>query len=45
MKDTFLYVFEYRKWIYKTKKKNAECYDYLFSATNEIFDEMIAKGF
>ncbi len=25
------------------KEKNAECYDYLFSVTNEIFDDMIAK--
>ena len=43
MKDTFyMYLNIENKFI---KQKNAECYDYLFNATNEIFDEMIAKGF
>ena len=43
MKDTFyMYLNIENKFI---KQKNAECYDYLINATNEIFDEMIAKGF
>jgi len=43
MKDTFyMYLNIENEFI---KQKNAECYDYLFSATNEIFDEMIAKEF
>ncbi len=43
MKDTFsMYLNVENEFI---KQKNAECYDYLFSATNEIFDEMIAKQF
>ena len=43
MKDTFyMYLNLENEFI---KQKNAECYDYLFSATNEIFDEMIAKEF
>ena len=41
MKDTFyMYLNIENEFI---KQKNAECYDYLFNATNEIFDEMIAK--
>ena len=41
MKDTFyMYLNIENKFI---KQKNAECYDYLFNATNEIFDEMITK--
>ncbi len=41
MKDTFyMYLNIENEFI---KQKNAECYDYLFSSTNEIFDEMIAK--
>lgn len=36
MKDTFyMYLNIENEFI---KQKNAECYDYLFSATNEIFD-------
>ena len=43
MKDTFyMYLNIENEFI---KQKNAECYDYLLSATNEIFDEMIAKEF
>jgi len=41
MKDTFyMYLNIENEFI---KQKNAECYDYLFNATNEIFDEMIAQ--
>ena len=41
MKDTFyMYLNIENEFI---KQKNAECYDYLFNTTNEIFDEMIAK--
>jgi len=41
MKDTFyMYLNIENEFI---KQKNTECYDYLFNATNEIFDEMIAK--
>lgn len=41
MKDTFyMYLNIENEFI---KQKNTECYNYLFSATNEIFDEMIAK--
>ncbi|CAM3809631.1 TetR/AcrR family transcriptional regulator [Arcobacter cloacae] len=41
MKDTFyMYLNIENEFI---KQKNAECYDYLFSSTNEIFNEMIAK--
>ncbi|RXJ66204.1 TetR family transcriptional regulator [Halarcobacter ebronensis] len=41
MKDTFyMYLNVENKFI---KQKNAECYDYLFSVTNGIFDDMIAK--
>ncbi|AXH14533.1 TetR/AcrR family transcriptional regulator [Malaciobacter mytili] len=41
MKDTFyMYLNVENEFI---KEKNAECYDYLFSVTNEIFDDMIAK--
>lgn len=41
MKDTFyMYLNIENEFI---KQKNAECYDYLFSTTNQIFDEMIAK--
>lgn len=41
MKDTFyMYLNIENKFI---KQQNAECYDYLFNATNKIFDEMIAK--
>ena len=41
MKDTFyMYLNIENEFI---KQKNAECYDYLFNATNELFDEMIAK--
>ena len=43
MKDTFyMYLNMENEFI---KQKNAECYDYLFSVTNKIFDEMIAKKF
>lgn len=43
MKDTFyMYLNIENEFI---KQQNAECYDYLFSATNEIFDEMIDKEF
>lgn len=41
MKDTFyMYLNIENEFI---KQKNAECYDYLFNATNKIFNEMIAK--
>lgn len=41
MKDTFyMYLNLENEFI---KQKNAECYNYLFNATNEIFDEMIAQ--
>lgn len=41
MKDTFyMYLNIENEFI---KQKNAQCYDYLFSAANEIFDQMIAK--
>lgn len=43
MKDTFyMYLNIENEFI---KQKNAEFYDYLFNATNEIFDEMITKEF
>ena len=42
MKDTFyMYLNIENKFI---KQKNAECYDYLFNITNEIFDDMIKKN-
>lgn len=42
MKDTFyLYLNIENEFI---KQKNAEYYDYLFSAANEIFDDMIEKN-
>jgi AcrR family transcriptional regulator len=42
MKDTFsMYLNVENEFI---KQKNAECYDYIFGITNEIFTEMIEKG-
>ena len=42
MKDTFyLYLNIENQYI---KQKNAECYDFIFSTANSIFDEMIVKG-
>ena len=42
MKDTFhIYLNIENEFI---KQKNAECYDYLFNITNEIFDDMIKKN-
>ena len=42
MKDTFyMYLNIENEFI---KQKNAECYDYIFGITNEIFTEMIEKG-